>query len=132
MNRRAFLETMCLGGPATFGRPRVTFPQVQQTGRLVFVLLRGGLDGLALSRRAATRPIGRFADRWPSKTAISGPSTACSVCRPASRRYARRGIATSSWFCTRWRSHSARAATSTARRFSRPASIVPKSRPRVG
>jgi uncharacterized protein (DUF1501 family) len=24
----------------------VTFPQVQQTGRLVFVLLRGGLDGL--------------------------------------------------------------------------------------
>ena len=47
MNRRAFLETMCLGGLATFGRPRVTFAQAQQTGRLVFVLLRGGLDGLA-------------------------------------------------------------------------------------
>jgi uncharacterized protein (DUF1501 family) len=47
MNRRAFLETMCLGGLATFGRPRVTFAQVQQTGRLVFVLLRGGLDGVA-------------------------------------------------------------------------------------
>jgi uncharacterized protein (DUF1501 family) len=47
MNRRAFLETMCLGGLATFGRPRVSFAQVQQTGRLVFVLLRGGFDGLA-------------------------------------------------------------------------------------
>jgi uncharacterized protein (DUF1501 family) len=47
MNRRAFLDTMCLGGLATFGRPRVTFAQVQQTGRLVFVLLRGGFDGLA-------------------------------------------------------------------------------------
>jgi uncharacterized protein (DUF1501 family) len=47
MNRRAFLESMCLGGLATFVRPRVTFAQVQQTGRLVFVLLRGGLDGLA-------------------------------------------------------------------------------------
>ena len=47
MNRRTFLETMCLGGLATFGRPRVTFAQVRQPGRLVFVLLRGGFDGLA-------------------------------------------------------------------------------------
>ncbi len=47
MNRRAFLETMCLGGLATFGHPRVTFAEVPQTGRLVFVLLRGGFDGLA-------------------------------------------------------------------------------------
>jgi uncharacterized protein (DUF1501 family) len=47
MNRRTFLETMCLGGLATFGRPRVTFAEVPQTGRLVFVLLRGGFDGLA-------------------------------------------------------------------------------------
>jgi uncharacterized protein (DUF1501 family) len=47
MNRRTFLETMCLGGLATFGRPRVTFAEVPQAGRLVFVLLRGGFDGLA-------------------------------------------------------------------------------------
>lgn len=47
MNRRAFLDTMCLGGLATFARPRVSFAQVQQSGRLVFVLLRGGFDGLA-------------------------------------------------------------------------------------
>src|SRR4029453_2173315 len=47
MNRRAFLDTMCLGGLATFGRSRVTFAQGQKTGRLVFVLLRGGFDGLA-------------------------------------------------------------------------------------
>lgn len=47
MNRRVFLETMCFGGLATFGRPRVSFAQVQQAGRLVFVLLRGGFDGLA-------------------------------------------------------------------------------------
>lgn len=47
MNRRAFLQTMCLGGIATFGAPLVTFAQVRQPGRLVFVLLRGGLDGLA-------------------------------------------------------------------------------------
>ncbi len=47
MKRRAFLETICLGGLVTFGRPRVTLAQTRQTGRLVFVLLRGGLDGLA-------------------------------------------------------------------------------------
>lgn len=47
MDRRAFLQTMCLGGIATFGLPTVTFAQVGQPGRFVFVLLRGGLDGLA-------------------------------------------------------------------------------------
>jgi uncharacterized protein (DUF1501 family) len=38
---------MCYGGIATFALPRVTFAQVSQGGRLVFVLLRGGFDGLA-------------------------------------------------------------------------------------
>ena len=38
---------MCLGGIATFGFPVVNFAQVQQGGRFVFVLLRGGFDGLA-------------------------------------------------------------------------------------
>lgn len=47
MNRRAFLHTMCLGGLLTFGRPVVNFAQVRQPGRFVFVLLRGGFDGLA-------------------------------------------------------------------------------------
>jgi uncharacterized protein (DUF1501 family) len=47
MNRRAFVRTMCWGGVATFALPSVAFAQVKATGRLVFVLLRGGFDGLA-------------------------------------------------------------------------------------
>jgi uncharacterized protein (DUF1501 family) len=47
MERRAFLKNMCWGGIATFGFPLVTFAQVRQRGRFVFVLLRGGFDGLA-------------------------------------------------------------------------------------
>jgi uncharacterized protein (DUF1501 family) len=47
MDRRRFLGTMCWGGVATFGFPIVSFAQVRQSGRLVFVLLRGGFDGLA-------------------------------------------------------------------------------------
>lgn len=47
MDRRTFVRSMCLGGIATFGLPRVTFAQVRQKGRFVFVLLRGGFDGLA-------------------------------------------------------------------------------------
>jgi uncharacterized protein (DUF1501 family) len=47
MNRRTFVRNMCLGGLATFGAPLVTFAQVRQNGRFVFVLLRGGFDGLA-------------------------------------------------------------------------------------
>jgi len=47
MVRRTFLRNMCLGGLATFGLPVVNFAQVKQRGRFVFVLLRGGFDGLA-------------------------------------------------------------------------------------
>jgi uncharacterized protein (DUF1501 family) len=47
MDRRSFVRTMCLGGIATFGFPVVNFAQVKQNGRFVFVLLRGGFDGLA-------------------------------------------------------------------------------------
>ncbi|NOT26220.1 MAG: DUF1501 domain-containing protein [Acidobacteria bacterium] len=47
MHRRTFVRNMCLGGLATFALPRVTFAQVKQAGRFVFVLLRGGFDGLA-------------------------------------------------------------------------------------
>jgi uncharacterized protein (DUF1501 family) len=47
MNRRTFVRNMCYGGLATFVLPRVTFAQVRHDGRLVFVLLRGGFDGLA-------------------------------------------------------------------------------------
>lgn len=47
MHRRAFLQTMCLGGLATFCLPSVTFATTRHKGRLVFVLLRGGFDGLA-------------------------------------------------------------------------------------
>ena len=47
MDRRTFVRNMCLGGIATFGLPRVSFAQVRQNGRFVFVLLRGGFDGLA-------------------------------------------------------------------------------------
>jgi uncharacterized protein (DUF1501 family) len=47
MDRRTFVRNMCLGGIATFGFPVVNFAQVKQRGRFVFVLLRGGFDGLA-------------------------------------------------------------------------------------
>jgi uncharacterized protein (DUF1501 family) len=47
MDRRDFVRTMCYGGIATFGLPVVNFAQVAQHGRFVFVLLRGGFDGLA-------------------------------------------------------------------------------------
>ena len=47
MDRRDFVRGMCLGGLATFISPVVTFAQVPGRGRLVFVLLRGGFDGLA-------------------------------------------------------------------------------------
>ena len=47
MDRRDFLKNMCYGGIATFGDPIVRFAQIRQSGRFVFVLLRGGFDGLA-------------------------------------------------------------------------------------
>ncbi len=47
MHRRSFVKQMCMGGLATFTLPGVTFAQVKQQGRFVFVLLRGGFDGLA-------------------------------------------------------------------------------------
>jgi len=49
MDRRDFLRTvcMCYGGLATFGFPVVNFARVRQPGRFVFVLLRGGFDGIA-------------------------------------------------------------------------------------
>jgi uncharacterized protein (DUF1501 family) len=47
MNRRDFVRNMCYGGIATWALPHVSFAQVTQAGRFVFVLLRGGFDGLA-------------------------------------------------------------------------------------
>jgi len=47
MRRRDFVRTMCYGGLATFALPRVSFAQVRGASRLVFILLRGGFDGLA-------------------------------------------------------------------------------------
>lgn len=47
MHRRTFVRHMCVGGLATFALPHVSFAQVKQHGRFVFVLLRGGFDGLA-------------------------------------------------------------------------------------
>jgi uncharacterized protein (DUF1501 family) len=47
MNRREFVRNMCYGGIATCAAPSVTFAQVSASRRLVFVLLRGGFDGLA-------------------------------------------------------------------------------------
>lgn len=47
MDRRTFVRGMCLGGAATFALPVVRFAQVAGDGKFVFVLLRGGFDGLA-------------------------------------------------------------------------------------
>jgi uncharacterized protein (DUF1501 family) len=46
MNRRTFLATLG-GGAVTALAPSVTFARVSQPGKLVFILLRGGFDGLA-------------------------------------------------------------------------------------
>jgi uncharacterized protein (DUF1501 family) len=46
MNRRDFIRGMCYGGIATFALPTVRFAQLPGRGKLVFVLLRGGFDGL--------------------------------------------------------------------------------------
>jgi uncharacterized protein (DUF1501 family) len=46
MNRRTFLDVMCVGGLAPF-RLRTIFARATHQERFVFVLLRGGLDGLA-------------------------------------------------------------------------------------
>jgi uncharacterized protein (DUF1501 family) len=47
MYRRDFVRTMCYGGVATWALPSVVFAQAGTSARLVFVLLRGGFDGLA-------------------------------------------------------------------------------------
>jgi uncharacterized protein (DUF1501 family) len=47
MQRRDFVRTMCYGGLATFALPSIAFAQVAGPNRLVFILLRGGFDGLA-------------------------------------------------------------------------------------
>ena len=62
MDRREFLRGLCLGGAATFALPGVRFAQVPGREKLVFVLLRGGFDGLA-----AVVPVGD-----PSYEALRG------------------------------------------------------------
>lgn len=47
MDRRRFMVGMCAGGLATLTAPLLSLAQVPGKSRLVFVLLRGGLDGLA-------------------------------------------------------------------------------------
>lgn len=47
MDRRQLLRCMCMGGAATFAAPLASFARVPGRGKLVFVLLRGGFDGLA-------------------------------------------------------------------------------------
>ena len=47
MDRKTFIRGMCYGGIATFTLPMVRFAQVPGRGKMVFVLLRGGFDGLA-------------------------------------------------------------------------------------
>ena len=47
MDRRQLVRTMCFGGLATFTAPLANFAKVPGHGKLVFVLLRGGFDGLA-------------------------------------------------------------------------------------
>ena len=60
MNRRAFLETMCLGGLATFGRPRVTFAQAQHRA-----------SGLCSASRRLGRPCRCRVSRRPGLSVAS-------------------------------------------------------------
>ena len=116
---------MCLGGLATFGCPVVNFAQVAAaSGRFVFVLLRGGFDGLAavvpygdpvVSHRCAAR----FAFDESELVALNDTFGLAPGLAPLARVL---GAGRARRACTRWRFRIARAATSTARRFSRPAS----------
>jgi uncharacterized protein (DUF1501 family) len=63
MHRRRFIQSMCRGGLATFALPSVAFARARQPGRFVFVLLRGGFDGLA-----AVVPVGD-----PAYSAVRDP-----------------------------------------------------------
>lgn len=63
MDRKTFIRGMCLGGAATFALPAVRFAQVPGRGKLVFILLRGGFDGLA-----ALVPLGD-----PAYAGVRGP-----------------------------------------------------------
>ena len=47
MDRRTFIGGMCAGGVATFTSGTLSLATVPGSGKLVFVLLRGGLDGLS-------------------------------------------------------------------------------------
>ncbi len=47
MDRRTFIRGMCAGGVATFTSGTLSLATVPGSGKLVFVLLRGGLDGLS-------------------------------------------------------------------------------------
>ena len=109
MKRRDFVRTMCYGGIATFGLPVVNFAQVAQHGRFVFILLRGGFDGLA-----ALVPYGDPEYRSTTRLALHRGCRHCGRC----------GTPASSRPCTRWPSRIARAVTSTARQCSRPDSIA--------
>ena len=123
MDRRAFVRTMCLGGLATFGLPVVSFATVNQPGRLVFVLLRGGFDGLAAVVPYGDPSYRSLRARSPSTKRICCRSTTRSRSHPAWRRSATCGTTMNWWCCMRWRFRIAPAAISTVRRFSRPGSI---------
>ena len=88
LNRRAFVRQMCLGGIATFGLPLVSFAQVKQPGRFVFVLLRGGFDGLAAVVPYGDERITRCAADLPLKSRNCFRSATCSAWRRASHRCA--------------------------------------------
>ena len=47
MDRRRFVTGVCMGGLATLCRPLISLAKVPGSGKFVFVLLRGGFDGLA-------------------------------------------------------------------------------------
>ena len=57
LTRRKFIETACWSGVAASVMPTVSFARAPTDNRLVFVLLRGAMDGLH-----AVVPVG---DRWP-------------------------------------------------------------------
>ncbi len=73
MKRRTFVRYACCGAAAV-AFPGITFAQVRQNGRFVFVLLRGGFDGLAAVvpyGDPAYRPLrGAFAYEEPALTPL--------------------------------------------------------------
>ena len=125
MNRRTFVRNMCYGGIATLHCHVSASRRSRQGGPLVFVLLRGGFDGLAAVVPVRRSRVPRCArcvrlqrvGAHPTRRHVRAGAGPVAAARVLGQRRARRA-------CTRWRFHIGRGAISMVRRSWKPGSIT--------